>query len=279
MSAAEVMSANLHPTSKTAQAGDLAQMVAEGGKSFIIRLEPGASFQSHLGVIEHDVLIGQEWGSQVKTHLDKDFLLLQPALDDLLRQIKRETQIMYPKDIGYLLVTMGIGPGMQIIEAGSGSGALTTALAYSVGPSGYVYSYEWKQRHLEIASDNLELFGLADRVTFTLRDIKDGFDQNDAEAVFLDLPDPDRYISQTRQALAPGGFFGSVLPTTGQVSDLITALKRNNFGFIEVSEILHRYYKASATRFRPVDQMVAHTGYLIFARKVSSLRPKAAEEE
>lgn len=273
------MNAKPHPENKFAQAGDLAQMAAERGKSFIIRLQCGASFQSHLGVIPHDELIGLEWGSQVKSHLNKTFLLLQPALDDLLRQIKRETQIMYPKDIGYLLVTMGIGAGTQVVEAGSGSGSLTTALAYTVGPTGHVYSYERKERNLEIARANLELFGLAERVTFSLRDISEGFDQNEAHAVFLDLPDPYNYIQQSRQTLLPGGFFGSLLPTTGQVTELITALKQHNFAFIEVSEILHRYYKASASRFRPVDQMIAHTGYLVFARKVSSTRPRVEKGE
>lgn len=253
------------------QAGDLAQLVGDRNQSYIIRLQAGDDFQTHLGIIKHDALIDIPWGSQVNTHLDKTFLVLQPALDDLLRQIKRETQIMYPKDIGYLLVTMGIGPGKRVIEAGSGSGALTTALAYAVGPQGQVHSYERKSKNLEIARGNLSLFGLEQRVTFILGDVAEGFDQQDVDAVFLDLPDPHHYIAHVRQALVPGGFFGSVLPTTNQVSALITALKQHNFSFVEISEIMHRYYKASATRLRPVDKMVAHTGYLVFARRVSPL--------
>lgn len=253
------------------QAGDLAQLVGDRNQSYIIRLQPGSEFQTHLGIIKHEALIDIPWGSQVNTHLDKTFLVLQPALDDLLRQIKRETQIMYPKDIGYLLVTMGIGPGKRVIEAGSGSGALTTALAFAVGPQGHIYSYERRPKNLDIARANLALFGLDERVTFTLADVSDGFDQQGVDAVFLDLPEAHNYIGQVRDALVPGGFFGSVLPTTNQVSDLITALKQHNFSFMEISEIMHRYYKASATRLRPVDKMVAHTGYLVFARRVAPL--------
>jgi len=261
------------------RAGDLAQLVGERQHNFIIRLKAGSEFHTHLGIIKHEALIGIPWGSQVNTHLDKAFLVLQPALDDLLRQIKRETQIMYPKDIGYLLVTMGIGPGSSVIEAGCGSGALTTALAYTVGPQGHVYSYERKEKNLEITRANLVQFGLEKRVTLTLRDISEGFDQQDINAVFLDLPDPYNYIPQVRQALLPGGFFGSLLPTTNQVSDLITALKHNSFGFLEVSEILHRYYKPVANRLRPMDKMVAHTGYLVFARCAAQLSETSAAEE
>ena len=186
----------------------------------------------------------------------------------VLNASKRETQIMYPKDIGYTLLSMGIGAGSIVVEAGTGSGSLTTALAFTVGDEGHVYSYERKARNQSIAQDNLALFGLDDRVTFKVRDIAEGFDETDVQAIFLDLPDPHNYIPQVRDALADGGFFGSIQPTTNQVSALITALKKENFDFIEVSEMLHRYYKPSATRLRPADKMVGHTGYLIFARKI-----------
>ena len=252
--------------------GDLIQLVSGKGKKFIFQIKKGEVFQSHVGYIHHDDLINQLWGSKVQTHLGKIFVVLQPALDDLIRSIPRETQIMYPKDIGYILITMGIQPGSKIIEAGAGSGALTTALAYSVGPEGKVFSYEKRDKNIRVAKNNIINFGLEKRVIFKHRDIAEGFDETEAQSLFLDLPNPENYIPQSREALLNGGCFGSILPTTNQVSNLITALKKHNFGFIEISEILHRYYKTTATRFRPTDRMVAHTGYLIFARKLASMK-------
>lgn len=262
------MNTILKPSSPTCQAGDLVQLITERDRNFIFRLTPGERFQSHLGIVQHDDLIGATWGSRIKSHLGKVFAVLHPSLDDLLRDIHRQTQIMYPKDIGYLLVTLGIGPGSHVLEAGTGSGALTTALAYMVGDQGHVYSYDKNPSFSKTAQDNLEKFGLDRRVTFKLRHLEEGFDETGMHAVFLDLPDPENYIAEARQALTPGGHLGCFLPTTNQVSMLITALKQHNFEFIEVSEILHRYYKASATRLRPVDKMVAHTGFLIFSRKL-----------
>jgi tRNA (adenine57-N1/adenine58-N1)-methyltransferase len=212
-------------------------------------------------VLNHDDLIGLPWGTQVFSHIRSSFFLLQPSLADLLQDTKRNTQIMYPKDIGYILVSMGIGPGQQVLEAGTGSGALTTALAWCVGPQGRVISYETRVEMQNLAQKNLERLGLADRVTFKLRDIQAGFDEQGVDSLFLDLPNPYDYISQVREALKPGGFFGSILPTYNQVSNLLVALHRGYFGFVEVCEVILRHYKAVPDRLRPTDRMVAHTGF------------------
>jgi tRNA (adenine57-N1/adenine58-N1)-methyltransferase len=251
-----------------AQAGDLAQLVSPSNKIFLIRLTPGEEFHTHRGFIHHDDLIGLPWGSQVPTHKGSLYYLLQPTLSDLLLATRRNTQIMYPKDIGFVLVTMGIGPGKQVLEAGTGSGALTTALAWAVGAEGRVISYEARPEMQRLAVKNLQRLGLAERVTLKLRDINDGFDESDVDALFLDVPNPYDYIQHVQRALKPGGYFGSILPTTNQVAHLLTALQRFEFGFIEVCEIMLRYYKAVPERLRPTDRMVAHTGYLIFARSL-----------
>lgn len=260
------MAWTLHGTH--AQEGDLAELVGLRHKHFIIKLSAGASFQTHRGVIQHDDLIGKPWGSQFFSHLGSPFFLLQPSLGDLIRGTKRSTQIMFPKEIGFILVNMGIGPGQHVLEAGTGSGSLTTALAYAVGREGKVTSYEVRPEMQDLARKNLERIGLTERVDFRIGDIADGFEETGMDALFLDVQNPYDYIPQVRAALKPGGFFGSLLPTTNQVSKLLHALRNEKFAFIEVMEIMLRFYKPEPDRLRPTDRMVAHTGYLIFARPV-----------
>ncbi len=249
-----------------AQAGDLVQLVSPSNKVTILRLKAGAEFSTHRGIVRHDELIGKAWGSQVYSHTGSSYFLLKPSLSDLLKEIRRNTQIMYPKDIGYILVTMGIGPGTHVVEAGSGSGALTTALAWAVGPQGKVFSYEVRAEMQNLAHKNLERVGLAERVTLKLRDIAEGFDERNVDALFLDLPNPYDYLAQVRQTLQPGGYFGCILPTTNQVSRLLQSFYYHGYAFIEVCEIMLRFYKPVHERLRPTDRMVAHTGYLVFAR-------------
>lgn len=261
-----------------AQAGDLVQLVGLRHKHFIFPLIPDGTFQTHRGVLQHDDLIGLPWGSQVFTHLGAPFFLLQPALADLLLDLKRNTQIMYPKDIGFILITMGIGPGQKVIEAGTGSGSMTTALAYAVGAEGQVISYEQREEMQNLARKNLIRTGLASRVDFKLRDIQEGFDETDADAFFLDVPNPYDYIAQLRAALKPGGFFCGIIPTVNQAEILLRALRRHRFAFIEMCEILLRYYKPEPERLRPTDRMVAHTGFLVFGRRIEpSDDPRAKE--
>jgi tRNA (adenine57-N1/adenine58-N1)-methyltransferase len=202
--------------------------------------------------------------------MNRTFYLLEPTLAELLNELPRRTQIMYAKDIGFILVTMGIGAGRRVIEAGSGSGGFTTALAHMVGPSGHVYSYEKTGDFQDIARRNIEKVGFEERVTFKLRDIAEGFDEENVDSIFLDVPNPYDYLPQVRAALKAGGTFGTLLPTTNQVMLLLKALHEQHFAFVDVCEVLLRYYKDDHTRFRPVDRMVAHTGFLIFARAVQA---------
>jgi tRNA (adenine57-N1/adenine58-N1)-methyltransferase len=265
-------------TSSAARAGDLAQLVGLRHKHFIITLKEGAKFETHRGVLQHDDLIGKPWGTQVFSHMGSPFFLLQPSLADLLNDLPRSSQILYPKDIGFILVTMGIGPGRKVLEAGTGSGSMTIAMAYMVGAEGRVISYEVRPDMQNLARKNLERVGLASRVDFKLRDIAGGFDETDADAFFLDVPNPYDYIAQVRAALKPGGYFCSLLPTVNQVEQLLIALRRERFAFIDVCEILVRYYKAEPTRLRPTDRMVAHTGFLIFGRKIELTEDERGKE-
>jgi tRNA (adenine57-N1/adenine58-N1)-methyltransferase len=250
------------------QAGDLVQLVGRDHKYRMVRLQPGADLHTHRGVLKHDDMIGKPWGSRVDSHLGRPFYLLPPSLHDILRDTKRNSQIIFPKDIGYILLKLSITPGQTVVEAGTGSGALTTALATAVGPQGRVISYDSRADMQNLARHNLEALGLDGRVDFRLRDIAQGFETTDVPSLFLDVATPHEYIGQVRAALRPGGFFGSIVPTTNQVSMLLSALERHEFEFVEVSELSLRYYKPVPERLRPTDRMVAHTGYLIFARPV-----------
>lgn len=251
-----------------AQAGDLVQLVGLRHKHFIFNLVPGAEFGTHRGVVKHDELIGLPWGSQVFSHMGSPFFLLQPSLADILSNLPRNTQILYPKEIGFILVTMGIGAGQRVMEAGTGSGSMTTALAFAVGPSGKVISYERRPEMQNLARKNLTRLGLDERVEFKLGDIENGFEETNVDAFFLDVPNPYDFIGQVRAALKPGGFFASIIPTYNQVEKTLYALRHHQFAFIEVCEVLLRYYKPEPSRFRPVDRMVAHTGFLLFARRI-----------
>jgi tRNA (adenine57-N1/adenine58-N1)-methyltransferase len=182
--------------------------------------------------------------------------------------VRRHTQIIYPKEAGYILLKMNLYSGQRVVEAGSGSGALNLALARAVAPEGRVYSYENRPEMQRNAMRNLARVGLSDTVEFKNRDIAEGFDETDVNALFLDVRTPGDYLEQARSALRSGGFFGALVPTANQVSHLIARLEGHRFGDIEVEELLLRPYKPVAARLRPADTMVGHTGYLIFARKV-----------
>jgi tRNA (adenine57-N1/adenine58-N1)-methyltransferase len=241
-------------------------IVGEDQRPFIVRLGTEGDWQTHRGVIQHKDLLGLPWGSIVKTHLGYPFYLLEPSLHDLLLFIRRRSQIIFPKDVGYILLRLSVGPGKSVIEAGTGSGALTTALAWAVGAEGSVITYDRRADMQELARANLARVGLDSRVRFSLGDVSDGFRETDVDAIFLDLPDPHELLPQVKKSLKSGGAFGAIVPTANQVSALLAALRENGFGFIEALEVFLRYYKTVPERLRPVDRMVAHTGYLVFAR-------------
>lgn len=251
---------------KVAQEGDLIQLVGLRHKSFIFTLTIDKELHTHRGIVKHNDLIGLPYGSKIFSHNGSPFFLVIPSIAEVLLDLKRSTQILYPKDISFLLINMGIGPGQHVMEAGTGSGAMTTALSFSVGPTGKVTTYEQRPEFQNLAKKNLKKLGLDSRVDFKLGNIEDGFEETNVDAFFLDVQNPYDYIPQVRMALKPGGFFGCLVPTTNQVSRLLIALRVNKFAFVDVVEVLLRYYKPESERLRPTDRMVAHTGYLVFGR-------------
>lgn len=256
---------------KTTLPGDMILLLAPDGKRFIHRISPGERIHTHLGFISHESLVGLVPGSLVKTQLGHAFVLLTPSTLDLIMHVKRTSQIVYPKEIGYALLKMNIVPGALVIEAGTGSGALTLALARAVQPNGKVFSYEEREEMQSNARKNIERAGAGEYVEFKVRDIRAGFDERQVDSLFLDLREPWLYLAQAHSALKGGGFFGALVPTTNQVSEILSEMDRlGGWVEVEVSEILHRFYKTNSDRLRPVDRMVAHTGFLIFARAVTS---------
>jgi tRNA (adenine57-N1/adenine58-N1)-methyltransferase len=252
----------------TIQKGDLVQLVGISHKNFILQLIEGQKLETHRGILAHNDLIGKQWGSQVFSHTGAPFYILQPALGDLITNTRRTTQILYPKDIGFILMNMGIGPGQHIVEAGTGSGAMTTAIAHAVGPQGHLTTYEIREEVINLARKNLTQLEMQERVTFKHRDVIEGFDEKNVIALFMDIPKPESCIPQVKHALISGGFFGCIVPTTNQVIQLLTVLRKEGFAFVEVCELMLRYYKPVVQRFRPADRMVAHTGFLVFARSI-----------
>jgi tRNA (adenine57-N1/adenine58-N1)-methyltransferase len=210
--------------------------------------------------------------------------LYQPGLHDLVKGVKRQTQIIYPKDIAYICLRLGAGPGRRILEAGSGSGALTLALSWFCGPSGEVHSCEAREEFFTLARRNLDWAGLGGNVTLYCRDIAEGFPVQGVDALFLDMRAPWEYLRHVPQALKPGAQMGFLLPTVAQVSALLSGLEQGPYDDVEVCELLVRRWKPLADRLRPDDRMIAHTGFLIFCRlqersgEFESLRPLGTRE-
>lgn len=259
-----------------AEPGQLVLLLSGDDKRFVIRLAPGAEFHTHRGRIMHDDILGQPLGRLILSHREQRFVALQATLFDVIMTVQRGGTIMYPKDIAYALLKLGVVPGAYVIEAGTGSGGLTTALASYVRPAGRVFSYEVREDMQVRARKNLERVGLDSWVDFRVRDIAEGFEETEVDAVFLDVREPEDYMEQVWAALKWGGAFGSLVPTTNQVSEVLAAMQAVGFADVEVAEIILRLYKTVPARLRPMDRLTPHTGYLLFGRKAM---PLAMEEQ
>lgn len=255
--------------------GDLALLWSpERGDRYLVKVQPGASQGTQLGAVPHALLLERSFGDVVHTHLGHPLMVLRPSLAEFCLRIKRRTQVIYPKEAGYLLMYLDIAPGATVVECGSGSGGFTTVLAHFVGPQGRVVSYDRRPEFQDIARNNVDRWGVGPQVTFKTKDIEEGFDETEVSAVFLDVPTPWAYLEQAKGALRPGGRLGILVPTFNQIQQSIEALRAGSWVDIEALEIFLRHLKTNPARLRPEDSMVGHTGYLIFA---SSVSPEAAQ--
>ncbi len=242
----------------------------EGKRRHLVQLEKDGTFHYNKGYISHNQIIGQEEGTIVKSSQGGNLLVLRPTYSDFVLEMPRGAQIIYPKDIGIILVWADIYPGARVLEAGIGSGALTIALLQAVGETGTVISYEVREDFAERALNNIENFlGRKDNHILRLKDIYEGIEDENLDRIILDLPEPWRVIEHTEKALRPGGIFLSYTPTIIQAQKTVEALQTfNSFTFIEVIEVLLRPWQIEGFSVRPFHRMVAHTAFLTIARKV-----------
>jgi len=252
------------------RAGDLVLLISTDHKRYVMRLQPGQTTHTHFGALRHDELIGVHWGGAVQSHSGHGALLLEPGLTDLIQQLKRGTQIIYPKDAAYIVHRLSLRSGHHVIEAGTGSGGLTTALAWAVAPTGIVHTHEARPEVLNVARDNLERVGMLPYVRLYEADIEHGFKAAGADALVLDVREPWLYLEHVRAALKPGGFFAALVPTVNQVIELLRGFEAYHFADVVVEELLLRPYKPTADRLRPDDTAIPHTGFLLFARNIDA---------
>lgn len=247
--------------------GDLVLIVTPKGKRMLRRIQEHQDIHTHEGVLRVIDIIEAPYGSEIDTTLGIPFRMQRPTLDDIIKGMQRQTQILYPKDIGYLCMRLSVGPGRTVIEAGTGSGGLTLALSWFSGPTGHVYTFEAREEFFTLAQRNLKWAGLGYNVTMHHKDISEGFgDITGADALFLDVPSPWEYVRFIPEAVCPGAAIAFLLPTTTQVSTLLLHLENGPFDGIDVCEVFIRHWKPIVDRLRPEDRMIAHTGFLIFAR-------------
>ncbi|MGH8990681.1 MAG: tRNA (adenine-N1)-methyltransferase [Acidimicrobiia bacterium] len=249
-------------------------LVDSKGRRYLIVLSPGASFSTHAGTLPHDQLIGADEGVSLRTSHGARLLAVRPTLSDFILKMPRGAQVIYPKDIGPILILADIFPGARVLEAGVGSGALTMALLRGVGAQGSVVGYELREDFAARAQANVASFVGADApLTVEIRDVYEGIDETGLDRVVLDLPEPWRVVKHAEEALLPGGILCSYLPTIGQVARLREELDGFSFGMAETVEVLQRSWHVEGPSVRPDHRMVAHTGFLTAARL---LRPGSA---
>lgn len=251
--------------------GDYVILYLDVRRTYMVKVEAGKTFHTHKGYMKLDELVGKEFGATIQSSLGIAFTVLKPVLTDYIMKSSRKTQITYPKDTALIVMFSGIGSGSRVVESGTGTGALTTALAHYVKPTGKVYTYEIREEFQKAAEKNLKRAGLLEFVELKSKDVITGIEEHDVDAVVLDLATPWLVAPSAYEALKPAGMIVSFSPTIDQVVRMTEALRENNFICIETVECLMRAMQVERGKTRPHTMMTGHTGYITYARKALQL--------
>jgi tRNA (adenine57-N1/adenine58-N1)-methyltransferase catalytic subunit len=240
-------------------------------REYLFRLDRNRPIAIRGGKISVDDIIGRHEGSVVRSSVNEPFLFFRPSMPQLVPNLPRSAQVIYPKDIGPILVWGDLFPGARVIEAGVGAGALSMALLRAIGPDGRLVSYELREDFAGLAQKNVaRYFGPAPNWTVKIADVAAELEESDMDRVILDLPEPWHVINPAWKALRPGGILVCYLPTVLQVKSLVDGLHDDKrFACIETTESLMRFWHVRGISVRPQHRMVAHTGFVISARRLA----------
>ncbi len=246
-------------------------LVDPKGEEHQITLTPGKPFGTHKGNILHDDIIGKPDGSMAWTARGTGYRVFRPTFNQFILNLKRHAQIIYPKDIGPILLWADIFPGATVLEAGIGWGALTIKLLEAVGPEGRIISYEIREDFAESGKKTVSRFlGECPNLEVKMRDIYRGIEETDVDRIILDLPEPWHVVPHAGDALVPGGILLSYLPSTVQVKQLVERVEETgSFTEPEVFEVIHRPWHVKGLSVRPVQWMFSHSAFLIVCRKIT----------
>lgn len=262
--------------------GDLVLLVDSRGRRYLVTLQAGGSFHSHHGPVLYDDLIGRPEGSIVHSAMNRRFVAFRPTLGDYVLKMPRGATVVYPKDIGPILVHADIAPGARVLEAGTGSGALTLALLRAVGPKGIVHTVEVREDHQAKALGNIERYAGGDPTLGTLDarlgDVYQDELQIEVDRVVLDVTEPWQALPNILRCLRPGGILCCYMPTITQVQRLAADLRPRDWTMVQTFETLHRTWNVDGLSVRPDHRMVAHTAFLLVARRLAP-RPDAAPDD